>query len=122
MDLSFLKANNITHILTIGPFDPAHEDVWLLVGGEYSRLMRLFELLLTDKVQFFLSQQQFEYKVIDIADDGDVNIIQYFEETYQFIDKAIKGSGCVLVHWYRLFLVFTPFVIFLSSSPIYTIP
>jgi protein phosphatase slingshot len=40
----------------------------------------------------------FKYLNLDILDSEKVNIKQYFEQTNQFIDEAIKNNGSVLVH------------------------
>ena len=42
--------------------------------------------------------EQFKYLNLDILDSEKANIKQYFEETYKFIDEAIKNKGSVLVH------------------------
>ncbi|RUS16415.1 protein-tyrosine phosphatase-like protein [Jimgerdemannia flammicorona] len=41
---------------------------------------------------------QFSYKVIDIEDMPTENILQYFNETYEFTDTALKSGGHVLIH------------------------
>ncbi|KAI7870022.1 protein-tyrosine phosphatase-like protein [Spinellus fusiger] len=38
------------------------------------------------------------YKNIDILDVPETNIIQHFEETFDFIDKVQKQNKCILVH------------------------
>ena len=40
----------------------------------------------------------FKYKNLDILDSEKVDIKQYFEESNEFIDDAIKNNGNVLVH------------------------
>lgn len=40
----------------------------------------------------------FIYKIIDILDREDVNIAQYFDECFNFIDEAKRTGGGVLVH------------------------
>lgn len=40
----------------------------------------------------------FIYKIIDIPDREDVNIAQYFDECFNFIDEAKRMGGGVLVH------------------------
>ncbi|XP_027332498.1 dual specificity protein phosphatase 1-like isoform X3 [Abrus precatorius] len=40
----------------------------------------------------------FVYKVIDVADREDVNLKQYFNECFDFIDEARRHGGGVLVH------------------------
>jgi dual specificity phosphatase 12 len=36
---------------------------------------------------------------IDIQDDEEENILQYFKETNLFIEKGIASGGGVFVHW-----------------------
>ncbi|XP_052208502.1 dual specificity protein phosphatase 1 isoform X2 [Diospyros lotus] len=40
----------------------------------------------------------FVYKIINIADREDVNIAQYFDDCFNFIDEAKRMGGAVLVH------------------------
>ncbi|KAK7363709.1 hypothetical protein VNO77_05861 [Canavalia gladiata] len=40
----------------------------------------------------------FVYKVIDVADRDDVDLKQYFNECFDFIDEAKRHGGNVLVH------------------------
>ena len=40
-----------------------------------------------------------EYLRIQLRDEEDENILQFFEKTNQFIDKARNQSKGILVHW-----------------------
>ncbi|XP_059632565.1 dual specificity protein phosphatase 1 isoform X2 [Cornus florida] len=40
----------------------------------------------------------FIYKIIDVPDRESINIAQYFDECYDFIDEANRMGGGVLVH------------------------
>ncbi|XP_047332575.1 dual specificity protein phosphatase 1-like [Impatiens glandulifera] len=42
--------------------------------------------------------QEFAYKTIEVSDKEDVNILQYFEECFEFIEEAKRAGGGVLVH------------------------
>ncbi|CAH9076965.1 unnamed protein product [Cuscuta europaea] len=64
---SELKSLNITHILTVS-----------------NSLSSLYP-------------NDFAYKTISVSDKGDVDIAQYFEECFEFIEEG-KRSGGVLVH------------------------
>ncbi|KAI8092178.1 protein-tyrosine phosphatase-like protein [Gilbertella persicaria] len=65
---SFLKKNNITHILTLGHFKHTYEP------------------------------DQFVHKIIRITDNPEANIIQYFPETVEFISHAVDKNENILVH------------------------
>jgi len=41
----------------------------------------------------------FKYRKIYIEDYEEQDIIQYFEENYEFILKAIESGGRILIHW-----------------------
>ncbi|KAI7907130.1 protein-tyrosine phosphatase-like protein, partial [Cokeromyces recurvatus] len=67
--IHFLKKNNITHILTLGHFKPCYKS------------------------------NEFIHKIIPVADNPEANIIQYFPETTEFIENALKnGHNNILVH------------------------
>lgn len=40
----------------------------------------------------------FTYKLIKVADREDTNLVQYFDECFDFIDEARRSGGGVLVH------------------------
>ncbi|KAF8401640.1 hypothetical protein HHK36_012586 [Tetracentron sinense] len=40
----------------------------------------------------------FIYKIIEVADRAEINIAQYFDECFSFIDEAKRMGGGVLVH------------------------
>ncbi|PSS01458.1 Dual specificity protein like, partial [Actinidia chinensis var. chinensis] len=65
---SALKSSNVTHILSM------------------TNTLRLTH------------QNDFVYKTIDILDRLEVNIAQYFEECFNFIEEAKRAGGGVLVH------------------------
>jgi len=44
--------------------------------------------------------EPFKRMIIDINDDPDEHIIEYFEGAIQWIDDALADGGKVLVHWY----------------------
>ena len=46
----------------------------------------------------FCSKKDFEYFLIPVADFDSVNISQYFEEAYEFIEKGLT-LGNVLIVW-----------------------
>ncbi|RUS24772.1 protein-tyrosine phosphatase-like protein [Jimgerdemannia flammicorona] len=83
-DLNHLKENKITHILSLGPFTPVFPDVNPSSRPPLSPRPSL--------------PQQFSYKVINIGDVPTENILQYFNETYEFTDTALKSGGRVLIH------------------------
>ncbi|KAI9471933.1 MAG: protein-tyrosine phosphatase-like protein, partial [Benjaminiella poitrasii] len=64
----FLKKNNITHILTLGHFKHCYQP------------------------------NEFTHKIIPISDNPEANIIQYFPETTEFIENALKNGHNILVH------------------------
>jgi dual specificity MAP kinase phosphatase len=64
----FLKKNNVTHILSV------------LRGAR----------------AFY--PNDFTYKIIHEDDSLSANLLQYFEETFEFIDRAREAGGGVLVH------------------------
>ncbi|XP_067143988.1 dual specificity protein phosphatase 19-like [Centruroides vittatus] len=66
-DLNILKSNNITHILNLAYGQPNQ----------------------------FCSY--FTYKKLNVRDDPEENIKQYFEECFNFIDSGLQ-NGCTLVH------------------------
>jgi protein-tyrosine phosphatase len=41
---------------------------------------------------------EFEYLYLNVADEQDVAITDYFAASHEFIDRAIKAGGNVLVH------------------------
>ena len=41
--------------------------------------------------------------IVQIEDDPDEPLINYFEAAIQWIDDAIAEGGNVVVHWYCLF-------------------
>ncbi|KAL3505863.1 hypothetical protein ACH5RR_031245 [Cinchona calisaya] len=41
---------------------------------------------------------EFVYKIVDIPDREDINVSQYFDECFEFIDEAKSKGGGVLVH------------------------
>ncbi|KAK7292385.1 hypothetical protein RIF29_08163 [Crotalaria pallida] len=43
---------------------------------------------------------EFVYKIINVSDRSDVDIKQYFDECFDFIDEAKRHGGSVLVHCY----------------------
>lgn len=47
-----------------------------------------------------INQDKFEQLAVDILDEPDVDIICVFSKCFDFIDKARKNNGGVLVHWY----------------------
>lgn len=49
------------------------------------------------KIEFPYADE-FVYKLIDIEDNYNQNIMQYFEESNKFIDDATAKKGKVLVH------------------------
>ncbi|CAK7333023.1 unnamed protein product [Dovyalis caffra] len=63
-----LKSKNITHVLTVANSLPPSYP------------------------------NDFVYKVIGVADRGDTNLRQYFNECFNFIDEAKRKGGGVLVH------------------------
>lgn len=72
-DVKWLKKNNITHILTVDSCP------------------------LPRKIQEI---PELSLKYIQITDMPREDILTYFEDSYQFIDHAIKSNGTVLVHCY----------------------
>lgn len=44
--------------------------------------------------------ESFKRLIIDINDDPDESIIDYFASAIQWIDDALEEGGKVLVHWY----------------------
>ncbi|KAK8577710.1 hypothetical protein V6N13_027977 [Hibiscus sabdariffa] len=65
---SALKSSNVTHILTVAN----------LSVPSYPN--------------------EFVYKIIEVADREDTNLMQYFDECFGFIDEAKRLGGGVLVH------------------------
>lgn len=65
---SALKSLNITHILTVAGSMPPSYP------------------------------NEFKYKTIDVQDRHDINIAQYFDDCFGFIDEAKEMGGNVLVH------------------------
>ncbi|KDP40107.1 hypothetical protein JCGZ_02105 [Jatropha curcas] len=43
-------------------------------------------------------KNDFVYKIIGVADKEDTNLIQYFDECFNFIEEAKRQGGGVLVH------------------------
>lgn len=41
----------------------------------------------------------YKHLQIDVDDDEDENLLEYFPATNQFIDDALENGGSVLVHW-----------------------
>ncbi|KAL0096921.1 protein-tyrosine phosphatase-like protein [Phycomyces blakesleeanus] len=64
----FLKKNDITHILSMGHF-------------EYS-----------------YPSAEYDNKIIRISDNPGANIIQFFPETYEYINNAVSNERHILVH------------------------
>ncbi len=44
-----------------------------------------------------------ECKNIPVLDMTDQNIVQYFGETFDFIETAVNAKGRILIHWYSLY-------------------
>ena len=42
----------------------------------------------------------FKHLQIDVDDEEDENLIEFFPATNRFIDDALAAAGSVLVHWY----------------------
>jgi protein-tyrosine phosphatase len=66
-----LKNEGITHVLTV-----------------------MKELNTSDRLQ------PFKRMIIEVNDDPDEHLIDYFEAATQWIDDALAEGGKVLVHWY----------------------
>ena len=66
-----LEREGITHILSV------------MKGVEDSEQLRPYQRM-----------------IIDVNDDSDEHLIDYFEPAVQWIDDAIAEGGKVLVHWY----------------------
>ncbi|XP_071717002.1 dual specificity protein phosphatase 1-like [Rutidosis leptorrhynchoides] len=64
---SILKSLNVTHVLTVASSLPPAHPI------------------------------DFTYKIVDVTDKRDVNIAQFFDECFSFIDEA-RRTGGVLVH------------------------
>ncbi|RUP16932.1 protein-tyrosine phosphatase-like protein [Jimgerdemannia flammicorona] len=65
---------------------------------------------------------QFSYKVIGIKDVPTENILQYFNETYEFTDTALKSGGRVLIHCFagvsRSATIVTAYLMRSQSMPV----
>ncbi|KAI9312174.1 protein-tyrosine phosphatase-like protein [Dichotomocladium elegans] len=66
LSLETLVLHGVTHVLSIGPFDPLFDSI--------------------------------TYKIINEMDVPETNLIQYFNETYDFIQGGLDAGGVVLVH------------------------
>jgi predicted protein tyrosine phosphatase len=75
-NLEVLKSNNITHIINITDLIENYFESELLPTG----------------------LPMFTYLKIAIPDSHNIIITDYFPETFEFIDNAIKNNGRVLVH------------------------
>lgn len=61
-------------------------------------IKHVLTFLCEDFYQDLTKYDGINYKVIHIDDDEISNIMQYFEECYQFLDNAISKKENVLVH------------------------
>ena len=41
----------------------------------------------------------FRHFVVDVEDDEDENLLQFFAESIRFIEDGLEGGGAVFVHW-----------------------
>ena len=69
---SYIKAANITHVVSAVNFDSYESE------------------------QF----RRFKHLAVQIEDDANENLLQWFERTNRFIEEGLEGGGGVFVHWY----------------------
>ena len=46
--------------------------------------------------------QPFKRMIIEVLDDPDEHLIDYFEAAIQWIDDALAEGGKVMIHWYSI--------------------
>ena len=62
--------------------------------------MKVTHILNTAKGIPCFFPDKFVYKCIEVDDLPTENIEQYFDECYDFINKAIKDNGIIFIHCY----------------------